>query len=383
MAIRLGARRQPRAHHSPASHRRPRAGAARRHGRHAARSLVIRSADRVDRAAAAVRHRVAERAECRQLSRRRSASACWRRSPSPSVPRCGSPARDAIEHLKQHAGEDLVRRRWKFLPRNPLVAVQIGCSLALLTAAFLFMRGAGKAASIETGLQPGASILVELDASLSGYDRARARGSFTARSRSGSRALPGVESASVSATVPFGMVRLARRVQPRRRRADTQPLRVYFNSVGADYFDRRSAAAARARLHRRGGDSGQADLLSRSSMTCSRRSSGRMATRSASSCSSPAKQTTNDRPGEIAPGRADRSCRHRAGGAQRRLRESSRPARFTCPSRAASRTTPSSTSASTPARATATRPRGAAPPHRPRDRSRVAGALAENDSRST
>jgi predicted lysophospholipase L1 biosynthesis ABC-type transport system permease subunit len=92
---------------------------------------------------------------------------------------------DAIEHLKQHAGEDVMQRRWKFLPRNPLVAVQIACSLALLTAAFLFMRGAGKAASIETGLQPGGSLLVELDASLSGYDRARARSS-TAHSRSAS-----------------------------------------------------------------------------------------------------------------------------------------------------------------------------------------------------
>jgi hypothetical protein len=95
-------------------------------------------------------------------------------------------------YLKEHAGEDVVRRRWKFLPRNPLVAVQIGCSLALLTAAFLFVRGAGKAASVDTGLQPGESFLVELDASLSGYDRpARAaalqRDRATARRASGSR----------------------------------------------------------------------------------------------------------------------------------------------------------------------------------------------------
>ena len=45
--------------------------------------------------------------------------------------------------------------RWRFLPRNPLVVVQIAFSLALLTAAGLFIRGANKAASLETGLAGG------------------------------------------------------------------------------------------------------------------------------------------------------------------------------------------------------------------------------------
>jgi predicted permease len=141
---------------------------------------------------------------------------------------------DAIEHLKQHPGEDVAGRRRKFLPRHPLVAVQIGCSLALLTAAFLFIRGADKAASIDTGLQPGASFLVELDASLSGYEAPRARQLYRAvEERFG--ALPGVENASVSATVPFGMVGLARLVE-RPGAADSLPLRVSFNTVGETYF---------------------------------------------------------------------------------------------------------------------------------------------------
>src|SRR5213075_41841 len=62
-----------------------------------------------------------------------------------------------VTDLKEHAGEDVVRRRWKFLPRHPLVVVQIAFSLALITAAALFIRGAGKAASVDTGLRPGAS----------------------------------------------------------------------------------------------------------------------------------------------------------------------------------------------------------------------------------
>ena len=46
-----------------------------------------------------------------------------------------------------------MRRRWKFLPRNPLVVVQFAFSLALVTAAALFIRGANKAANVETGMQ--------------------------------------------------------------------------------------------------------------------------------------------------------------------------------------------------------------------------------------
>src|SRR6516225_7991089 len=79
-----------------------------------------------------------------------------------------------VTDLKEHAGEDVVRRR-KFLPRHPLVVVQIAFSLALITAAALFIRGAGKAASVDTGLRPGASYVLEVDASLGGYEPARAQ----------------------------------------------------------------------------------------------------------------------------------------------------------------------------------------------------------------
>src|SRR5437660_10797274 len=62
-----------------------------------------------------------------------------------------------VTDLKEHAGEDVVRRRWKFLPRNPPVVVQIAFSLALITSAALFIRGAVKAASVDTRLKPGSS----------------------------------------------------------------------------------------------------------------------------------------------------------------------------------------------------------------------------------
>lgn len=150
-----------------------------------------------------------------------------------------------VADLKEQAGEDVVRRRWKFLPRNPLVVAQIAFSLALLTAAALFIRGAGKAASVETGLTPGASFLLETDASLAGYDQKRSQDLYRSlEDRLAS--LPGVEHTSVSATVPFGMISLNRNVQ----RAGLQPapdakpataaeglaFSAAWNSVGADYF---------------------------------------------------------------------------------------------------------------------------------------------------
>jgi predicted permease len=147
--------------------------------------------------------------------------------------------------LKEHPGEDVVRHRWKFLPRNPLVVVQIAFSLALLTAAALFIRGAGKAASVDTGLKPGASFLLEVDASLAGYEPKRAQELYRNLNQR-LAALPGVEHASISSTVPFGMFELSRKVQraglhpgPDAKpttAADGLAFETAWNSVGADYF---------------------------------------------------------------------------------------------------------------------------------------------------
>src|SRR6184192_1407430 len=150
-----------------------------------------------------------------------------------------------ITDLKENAGEDVMQRRWKFLPRNPLVVVQIAFSLALLTAAALFVRGAGKAASVDSGLKPGASYLLEVDASLAGYEPKRAQELYQ-NLNARLAALPGVEHVSVSATVPFGITSSDKNVQ----RAGVNPgaeakpstaaeglaFKAAWNSVGADYF---------------------------------------------------------------------------------------------------------------------------------------------------
>jgi predicted permease len=150
-----------------------------------------------------------------------------------------------VEDLKEHAADDMARRRWKFLPRNPLVVVQIAFSLALLTAAALFIRGAGKAASVDTGLKTSSNFLLEVDASLTGYDQGRTQNLYRVLEER-LAALPGVESASIASTVPFGMLSITKAVQ----RAgvspgpDTKPataadglaFNANSNGVGADYF---------------------------------------------------------------------------------------------------------------------------------------------------
>src|SRR5437764_581118 len=150
-----------------------------------------------------------------------------------------------ITDLKEHPGEDVMRRRWKFLPRNPLVVVQIAFSLALLTAAALFVRGAGKAASVDSGLKPGASFLLEVDASLAGYEPKRTQELYQNLNNK-LAALPGVEHVSISATVPFGITSSDKNVQRAgihpgadgkpATAADGLAFKAAWNSVGEDYF---------------------------------------------------------------------------------------------------------------------------------------------------
>jgi len=150
-----------------------------------------------------------------------------------------------IEDLKLQAGEDAHRPRWKFLPRNPLVVVQVAFSLALVTAAALFLRGAGKAASAETGFKARNVFLVETDANLGGFDQKRAEDLYRIVGEKFS-ALPGVEHAGLSAMVPFGINTVRRTVlragvppapdDKPATAAEGRTFTPFWNSVGADYF---------------------------------------------------------------------------------------------------------------------------------------------------
>jgi len=128
-------------------------------------------------------------------------------------------------------------------PRNLLVVGQIALSLTLLTAAGLFIRSARRTEKVQPGFRIENSVLIELDPSLAGYDEARGRQLFkTVLDRL--RAVPGVESASMAATVPFGMVSLGRSIQ---RSSDVPSVNsdpssqnrgvsCRFNLIGEGYF---------------------------------------------------------------------------------------------------------------------------------------------------
>jgi len=152
---------------------------------------------------------------------------------------------DVLIELKEHAGEDAAPRRCRWLPRNSLVVAQIALSLGLLTAAGLFVRGALKAGSVETGFRADSTILVEVDAGSGNYDQTHSFQLFRAASDR-LAGLPGVQSASIAATVPFGQQSINRPVQ----RAGVKPAPnshpataadglafiVRWNSIGADYW---------------------------------------------------------------------------------------------------------------------------------------------------
>ncbi len=142
---------------------------------------------------------------------------------------------EVMVHLKEHAGEDIVRRRWKFLPRNPLVSAQLALSLALLTCAALFIRSATRAGAgaMETGLKTDGVFLMEVDASLGGHSQKQAQELYR-RLTERFGALPGVESADLSTDVPLSGLDFEKRVRRVGGAAGAKSAK--WNGVGENYF---------------------------------------------------------------------------------------------------------------------------------------------------
>ena len=129
-------------------------------------------------------------------------------------------------------------------------------SLALLLAAGLFLRMAQHAANLDVGMRADATVLTEVDASLSGYDETRGLVLYS-QLEERLRAIPGVQSAAVGVTVPFGMVSLGERIRragtaaPQGTKASTpaggQEFGASWNAVGASYFDAMGITVLRGR----------------------------------------------------------------------------------------------------------------------------------------
>jgi predicted permease len=152
---------------------------------------------------------------------------------------------DVFPQLKEQAGESGAisharGRFWFLAPRNVLVVLQIGLSLGLLATGGLFVRGSLAAADSDPGFRLESGLLFELDPALAGYDTPRSQqlyGSVLGRVR----ALPGVETASVASTVPFGAFSSGRRVrkagEPESDGAGAPTgITAQHVIIGADYF---------------------------------------------------------------------------------------------------------------------------------------------------
>jgi predicted permease len=126
-------------------------------------------------------------------------------------------------------------RRW-FAARNVLVVCQIALSLMLLVAGGLFARGAMRAAAADPGFRYDRLLLASVDPGLAGYGEPRARAVYR-RVMERARAIPGIESASLTSTVPFGEFYEGRPVE----RPGVAPPAIggsdpAYMIVGADYF---------------------------------------------------------------------------------------------------------------------------------------------------
>ncbi len=149
---------------------------------------------------------------------------------------------DVLPALKEQAGELPIRGRSRFPVRHVLVMGQLALSLALLTTAGAFVRGAWVAAGVDPGFSLDRGIHAGLDTSLAGYDRPRAHAAYT-NVLEHVRRIPSVTHVSLGSLMPFGEVSESASIQqpgPVRRASDpdynTAVTSAIAQSVTQDYF---------------------------------------------------------------------------------------------------------------------------------------------------
>jgi putative ABC transport system permease protein len=145
---------------------------------------------------------------------------------------------DVWVDLKENTGEDVAGRKRRLFSRgNVLVMAQLSLSLAMLTAAGLFIHSAVRAANIQPGFWLENEVLAEVDASLIDYDEVRGSQLY-AGLKDRLRRLPGVQSVAIAATVPFGTTSLGKSVTPSGAVASKEhpALEARYNIVSEHYF---------------------------------------------------------------------------------------------------------------------------------------------------
>lgn len=112
--------------------------------------------------------------------------------------RCSRP--DLVPALKADVGFG----RPRLFGRRALVAAQVAATIVLVVTAGLFLRALGHAGAIDLGFEPEGVFALSLDTDLTALPDAAAI-DLLSELAAGTRALPGVTDASVSALLPLGL----------------------------------------------------------------------------------------------------------------------------------------------------------------------------------
>ena len=120
---------------------------------------------------------------------------------------------DLSSALQEGQRGDVGGRRGLFARANLPVVSEIALTLVLLVVGGLFLEGALRSTNVDPGFDLDRGIVAEIDTSFLGLDQ-EAGTALAERVVERLEALPGIESVSQAATVPFGIMSMARSVQP-------------------------------------------------------------------------------------------------------------------------------------------------------------------------
>jgi len=146
-------------------------------------------------------------------------------------------SRTNINDTLRESGRGLIGGGGRHRLRNALVVLQVAISLIVLVAAGLFARSLAKAESVDLGFNPHHILNVGLNPALQGYDRPRTE-ALMRQLLVSARAMPGVESASISYSFPMGYYSDGAGVYAEGQSVDPSS-RVpgsNYDSVSSDYF---------------------------------------------------------------------------------------------------------------------------------------------------
>ncbi|HTT62205.1 MAG TPA: FtsX-like permease family protein, partial [Bryobacteraceae bacterium] len=146
-------------------------------------------------------------------------------------------SRANLNETLREGGRGMIGGGRRHTLRNGLVVAQVAGSLIVLVAAGLFTRSLSRAQSIDLGFDPHHVLNVGIDPGIQGYDQPKAEAFFRELLRR-SRALPGVEVATVAYSVPMsyysdgGPVYVEGQALP----PNTRVPGAGYNIVSPDYF---------------------------------------------------------------------------------------------------------------------------------------------------